>query len=402
MQILLNKRILLGVTGSISAYKMFDLVRRLKTEGAETRVILTKGAQTFVTPLPFEVFTKHHVYTDIFRFSPDYPIIHIDLAKWADILVISPATAHVLAKLSQGIADDLLTNIVLVFDKPILLCPSMSESMYEKKIVQENIKRLKQQGFYVMAPTTGRLASYMVGTGRLPEVDDIIEMIRSFFMPKGLSGYKILVTAGPTKEPIDPIRFLSNYSSGRMGFALAKIAQFCGAEVTLISGPTNLRPPYGVDFISVETAKEMKETVMDQFEKVDAVIMAAAVADFMPVYSEKKIKKQKGLTLHLEEAPDILRELGKMKKRQILVGFSAETGNVFLEATRKLKEKCLDLIVANDVTLPGVGFSVPTNKVTLINKNGVREEWALMSKEKVAMRLCDRIGELLRHRNANT
>lgn len=401
MQILLNKRILLGITGSISAYKMFDLVRKLKIEGAETRAILTKGAQAFFTPLPFEVFTHHRVYTDIFKFSPDYPIIHIDLAKWADILVISPATAHILAKLSQGIADDLLTNIVLAFNKPTLLCPSMSEGMYKKNIVQENIKKLKQLGLYIMTPTVGRLASYKVGTGRLPEVDDIIEVIKSFFMPKDLSGYRILVTAGPTREPIDPIRFLSNYSSGRMGFSLAKIAKFRGAEVTLISGPTNLRPPYGVSFIEVEKAEEMRGAVMDQFDKVDAVIMAAAVADFRPLYSEKKIKKQKEPILHLEEAPDILKELGKKKKGQILVGFSAETGDVLLEASRKLSEKCLDLIVANDTTLAGAGFSVPTNKVTLIDKNGVREEWALMSKEKVAMRLCDRIGDLLRQRDAN-
>lgn len=399
VHILSKRRILLGITGSISAYKMFDLVRRLKIEGAEIKVILTKGAQAFVAPLPFEVFTRHGVYTDIFKFSPNYPIIHVDLAKWAEIFVISPATAHVLAKLSQGIADDLLTNVVLAFDKPILLCPSMNDKMYKKDVVQENIKRLKQLGLYVMSPTVGRLASYTVGTGCLPEVDDIIEVIKSLFMPRDLSGYRMLVTAGPTREPIDPIRFLSNYSSGRMGFSLARIAKFRGAEVTLISGPTYLKPPYGVSFIKVETAEEMRKAVVSQFEKADAVVMASAVADFRPAYSEKKIKKQKGLILHLEENPDILKELGKMKKGQILVGFSAETGNLFLEARRKLNEKCLDLIVANDITLPGAGFSVPTNKVSLIDKNGVREEWALMSKEKVAMKLCDRIRELLRSRD---
>ena len=401
MHILQNKHILLGISGSISAYKMFDLVRRLKIEGAEIRVILTRGARAFVAPLPFEVFTGHRVYTDIFEFSSDYPTLHIDLANWADTLVISPATAHILAKLSQGLADDLLTSIALTLDKPILLCPSMNEKMYKKNIVQENIKRLKQLGFYLVEPVVGRLASYKVGTGRLPEIDDIIEVIKSIFMPKDLRGYKILVSAGPTREPIDPIRFLSNYSSGRMGFSLAKIAWLRGAEVTLVSGPTALKPPYGVHFISIETAEEMKEAIINQFSRVDAVIMAAAVTDFRPVYSEKKIKRQKGVVLNLEENPDILKELGKKKKGQVLIGFSAETGDVFLEASRKLKEKSLDLIVANDVTLPGAGFCVPTNRVTVISKDGVYEQWPVMSKEEVAMRLFDRIRELLRKRDAH-
>lgn len=395
LNLLKNKHILLGITGSIAAYRMPDLIRQLQAKGAKVKVIMTKGAQAFITPLTFSALTGHPVYTDVFHFYSEHPIIHLDLARWADIFVIAPASADVIAKLAQGMANDLLTSTALGCSRPILVCPSMNPNMYFKPAVQANLRRLTQNGFYVMQPAKGKLACGTEGQGRLPAIEDIIARIEMFFFPQDLRRYKILVTAGPTQEAIDPVRFITNRSSGKMGFAIAKLAAARGAEVILVSGPTQLRPPYGVNFISITTTQEMKEAVFECYPEVDAVIMAAAVADFRPRYTPQKIKKADGLALYLEKTEDILSLLGQYKRHQLLVGFAAETGDPLAEAKRKLEQKRLDLIIANDVTQPGAGFGTETNQVTLIYRNGVRECWPLMYKEEVAMRLLDRIKGLL-------
>ena len=391
LNLLKDKHILLGVTGSIAAYRVPDLIRQLQAKGAKIKVIMSKGAQAFITPLTFSALTGHSVYTDVFHFYREHPIIHLDLARWADIFVIAPASADVIAKLAQGIADDLLTSTALGCSKPILVCPSMNPNMYFNPVVQANLRRLTQNGFYVMQPVTGKLVCGAKGQGRLPAIEDIIARIEMFFFPQDLRSYKILVTAGPTQEAIDPVRFISNRSSGKMGFAIAKVAAARGAEVILISGPTQLRPPYGVNFVYVTTTKEMKEAVFKYYPEVDAVVMAAAVADFRPKYTPQKIKKADNLTLYLEKTEDILSLLGQDKRHQVLVGFAAETGDPLPEGERKLRQKHLDLVVANDVTQPEAGFGTETNQVILIYHNGVRERWPLMSKEEVAMRLLDRI-----------
>ena len=391
MNSLQGKQILLGVTGSIAVYRSLDLIRLLQAKGAEVKVIMTKGAQAFITPLTFSAISRNKVYTDIFQTYPEHPIIHLDLARWADALVISPASADILAKLAQGIADDLLTSTFLGCSRPVLIAPSMNPQMYAHPTVQANIAQLKKYGFHILASTQGKTACGDVGQGRLPPVENIVEAIESLFSKKDLTGYKVLITAGPTQEAIDPIRFLTNRSSGRMGFALAKTAYQRGAMVTLISGPTSQKPPYGVNFLSVTTTQDMLEAVLRHFPSVDVVVMAAAVMDFKPLYYPHKIKKREKLSLSLEKTPDILAILGKEKKHQYLVGFAAETQNLLAEALKKLKSKNLDLIVANDVS----GFEATTNKIVLIYKNGAYEKWPLMSKEDVAWRLWDRIKTFL-------
>ena len=391
MNLLQGKHILLGVTGSIAVYRSLDLIRLLQAKGAEVKVIMTKGAQAFITPLTFSAISRNKVYTDIFQTYPEYPIIHLDLAKWADALVIAPASADILAKLAQGIADDLLTSIFLGCSKPVLIAPSMNPQMYAHPTVQTNISKLKNQGYQVLTPSEGKTACGTSGQGRLPLVEDIVEVIEALFSKKDLTGYKVLITAGPTQEAIDPIRFFTNHSSGRMGFTLAKIAYQRGAKVILISGPTSLKPPYGVNFLSIITTEEMKQAVLKHFSSMDVVVMAAAVTDFKPVYHPHKIKKREKLSLSLEKTPDILAILGKEKKHQYLIGFAAETKDLLAEAMKKLKAKNLDMIVANDVS----GFEATTNKIVLIYKNGSYEKWPLMSKEEVAWRLWDRIRTFL-------
>jgi len=395
MDILKHKHILIGITGSIAAYRIPDLIRLLQNQGAEVKVIMTKGAQAFITPLTFAALTRNQVYTDIFAFYPEHPVIHLDLSAWADAFVIAPASANTLAKLAQGIADDLLTSTVLGCKKPVLICPAMNPNMYFNAAVQANITRLHEFGVKVITPTQGKLACGAEGAGRLPDVQDILEKIETLFLSQDLAGYKILVTAGPTQEPIDPVRFITNRSSGKMGFAIACAAWQRGAEVTLISGPTHLKPPYGVNFIPVSTAEEMKNAILKSFLQMDAIIMAAAVADFKPVYTPHKIKKSEQFTLSLEKTDDILSLLGQQKRHQLLIGFAAETQDLIKEAYKKLCQKNLDLIVANNVMQPGAGFEVSTNQVTIIYKNGVYEQWPLMTKKAVAMRLLDRVKELL-------
>ena len=395
MNHLQGKQILLGVTGSIAVYRSLDLIRLLQAKGAEVKVIMTKGAQAFITPLTFSAISRNKVYTDIFQTYPEYPIVHLDLAKWADALVIAPASADILAKLAQGIADDLLTSTFLGCSKPVLIAPSMNPQMYAHPAVQANIARLKSYGFHILASTQGKTACGDVGQGRLPPVENMVEAIEFLFSKKDLTAYKVLITAGPTQEAIDPIRFITNRSSSRMGFALAKTAYQRGAKVTLISGPTSLKPPYGVNFLSVTTTQDMLEAVLRHFPFVDVVVMAAAVMDFKPLYHPHKIKKREKLSLSLEKTPDILAILGKEKKHQYLIGFAAETKDLLAEAMKKLNAKNLDMIVANEISQSNTGFKATTNKVSVIYKNGAYEQWPLMSKEDVAWRLWDRIKTFL-------
>jgi phosphopantothenoylcysteine decarboxylase/phosphopantothenate--cysteine ligase len=388
-----EKKIVLGVTGGIAAYKSAELVRELIKAGAEVHVVMTRSAQAFVTPLTFQTLSGNPVTTELFNLIAESEIGHIALADRADLLAIAPATANIIGKIAAGIADDMLTTVVMATRAPVLLAPAMNVHMWENKICQENIQKLRSRGYHFIDPEAGELACGYEGKGRLAEIPAIVEEIRAFLSPKDLSGEKVLVTAGPTEEPIDPVRFLSNRSSGKMGFAIARAARRRGAEVTLISGPTALTAPSQIRFMAVRSAVEMHEAVMNHLANASVLIMAAAVSDYRPQRKAAgKIKKnQTKMVLELELNPDILTEAGKNKKSQTLVGFAAETENLLQSGREKLKKKNLDLLVANDVTLPGAGFAVDTNIVKIIDRDGKVEELPLMTKEDLADCILDRI-----------
>ncbi len=388
-----GKKIILGVTGGIAAYKAAELVRELVRAGAEVFVVMTRSAQAFITPLTFQTLSGNKVTTELFSLIEESEIGHIALADRAELLVIAPATANIIGKIAVGIADDMLTTIVMATKAPVLLAPAMNVHMWENPICQENIQKLRSRGFHFIDPEAGDLACGYEGKGRLAEVPAIVEEIRSILSPKDLSGETILVTAGPTEEPIDPVRFLSNRSSGKMGFAVARAARRRGAQVILVSGPSALPVPSGVKFIPVRTAAEMREAVLGSLPGVSMLVMAAAVSDYRPKgTSPEKIKKSRAeLTLPLELNPDILHEAGQRKEKRLLIGFAAETESLLANARKKLEEKNLDLIVANDVRLPGAGFQVDTNVVKLIDRSGKVEELSLMSKEDLADCVLDRV-----------
>jgi phosphopantothenoylcysteine decarboxylase/phosphopantothenate--cysteine ligase len=388
-----GKKIILGVTGGISAYKAAELVRELVRPGAEVFVVMTRSAQAFITPLTFQTLSGNKVTTELFSLTEESEIGHISLADRAELLVIAPATANIIGKIAGGIADDMLTTIVMATRAPVLLAPAMNVHMWENPICQENIQRLRSRGFHFIDPEAGELACGYEGKGRLAEIPAIVEEIRSLLSPQDLAGETLLVTAGPTEEPIDPVRFLSNRSSGKMGYAVARAARLRGARVILVSGPSALHAPSGVKFIPVRTAAEMREVVLGDLPGVSVLVMAAAVSDYRPkTTSSGKIKKdQAELTLPLELNPDILREAGLRKERRLLIGFAAETESLLANARKKLAEKNLDLIVANDVSLPGAGFAVDTNIVKLIDRSGKIEELPRMSKEDLADRVLDRV-----------
>jgi phosphopantothenoylcysteine decarboxylase/phosphopantothenate--cysteine ligase len=388
-----SKKIILGVTGGIAAYKAAELVRELVRSGAEVFVVMTRSAQAFITPLTFQTLSGNKVTTELFSLIEESEIGHISLADRAELLVIAPATANIIGKIAGGIADDMLTTIVMATKAPVLLAPAMNVHMWENPICQENIQRLRSRGFHFIDPEAGELACGYEGKGRLAEIPAIVEEIRSILSPRDLAGETLLVTAGPTEEPIDPVRFLSNRSSGRMGFAIARAARLRGARVILVSGPSALLAPSGVKSIPIRTAVEMREAVLENLPLVSVLVMAAAVSDYRPkTTSSGKIKKdQAELTLPLELNPDILREAGQRKEKRLLIGFAAETESLLANARKKLAEKNLDLIVANDVGRPGAGFAVDTNIVKLIDRSGKIEELPLMSKEDLAHRLLDRI-----------
>jgi phosphopantothenoylcysteine decarboxylase/phosphopantothenate--cysteine ligase len=395
-----DKRILLGVTGGIAAYKAAELARRLIGCGATVKVVMTKAAQEFVGPLTFQALTGQKVATAMFGPESE-PLSHVALGQEVDAIVVAPATANLIGKLAAGIGDDLLTTIMLAATKPVLLCPAMNVEMWANPVVQENLARLKGRKLMVMEPCAGSLACGAVGLGRLPEPDLIVEACARLLSAPDLAGRRVLVTAGPTHEDFDPVRFLTNRSSGKQGYALAKVAWRRGAEVILVSGPTSLATPYGVVRVEVRSALDMLNEVNGHFPEADVLLMAAAVGDYRPTQAEiRKIKRgvQEEMQFHLTQNPDILKQVAFSKTRQIVVGFAAETHDLEVEARRKMREKHLDLIVANDVNRPDSGFQVDTNEVTIIATEGEPLVLPLMSKEEVAAKILDRVVELLKPR----
>ena len=395
-----NKEIILGVSGGIAAYKTVELLRELSKRGANVHVVMTQNAQRFITPLTFQTLSGNPVLCDMFQLLEDSKIGHVALADSADLMVIAPATANILGKIANGIADDFLTTMVMATKVPVLFAPSMNVNMWESDIVQRNVERLKAHRYEFMDPAEGDLACGSVGKGRMADIEEIIEKIEDIFTTKDLSGQHILITAGPTLEPIDPVRYITNRSTGKMGFALAKMARRRGAEVTLITGPHYLSVPRrDIPQIVVNDAREMHDAVAGCFDDCQIVIMAAAVADFRPqdVLEEKITKRKNGsYCLEMEKNPDILKELGEKKRNHILVGFAAETSELMEHAEVKLQEKKLDLIVANDVTQPGAGFGVDTNRVKILDAFGKVRTVPLLSKDEVAHIILDHVVKLVK------
>jgi len=382
-----NRSVLLGVSGGVAAYKSVELVRRLKDKGASVTVMMTGAAQQFITPLSLQIASQHTVYTSLFQ----EPLTHISLPAAADIMVVAPATANTIAKLANGIADDILSTAFLAFRGPVVIAPSMNGKMYEHPVVQENLKKLLSLGIIQAGPDSGPLACGEEGTGRLAEVQDIVDAVVAALTPKDLTGHKIVVTAGPTREYFDPVRFISNRSSGKMGFSLAKAARNRGAAVVLISGPTSLESPQGLTFRRVDTSDQMFSAVREETERgVSALIMAAAVADFRPARQSKvKVGKKELLSLSLTCTEDIVSCVAQGKRRPFIIGFAAETGKKIDRAREKMKRKKMDMIVFNDVTEKGAGFETDTNRVVIIdNKKGLTQI-KLMSKNDVADAILD-------------
>lgn len=392
-----GKTAVVGVCGGIAAYKVVEVVSRLIKLGAEVEVIMTENAARFVAPLTFQSISHRPVITDMFAEPEYWDIQHISLAKKADIMVIAPATANIIGKIAGGIADDMLSTTVTATKAPVLFVPAMNSSMYENPIVQKNIKELKALGYLFMEPDTGRLAEGTSGKGRLPEPPQIAdEICRILTVEKDMEGLKVLVTAGPTREPIDPVRYISNRSSGKMGYAVAQAAADRGACVKLVSGPVSISSPYNVETINVLTAAEMHAEVMKSYRDFDIIIMVAAVADYKSAeISDIKIKKKDGeMHLRLEKNPDILRELGEIKGNRLLIGTCAETNDLLENANKKLQEKNLDMIVANDVTMEGAGFETETNIIKIIKRDGKIRELPIMSKLACAHEILNEIKTL--------
>lgn len=386
-----NKKVILGVTGSVAAYKSAGLARRLTEAGASVHVIMTDASKNFITPLSLSIASQNKVYSGLF----DDPMSHIALTADADVMVIAPATANIIGKFANGIADDFLSTCFLSFRGKVVIAPAMNWRMYENPVFKKNLDSLISYGIMQIGPEKGSLACGEEGSGRMAGVYDIIDAVISSVTGKDLNGRKILVTAGPTREYIDPVRFISNRSSGRMGFAIAKAAVRRGAEVILISGPSDLMPPHNVRFIKAETASGMREAVLSNCMDCDAVIMAAAVADFAPAeMSSSKVEKSEAMVLNLVKTPDILAEIGALKKRPFLVGFAAETGQDTSRARRKLIEKGADFIVFNNVASEISGFDVDTNEITIIERDKITPV-PLMTKDAAADVILGRITELI-------
>jgi phosphopantothenoylcysteine decarboxylase / phosphopantothenate---cysteine ligase len=388
-----GKNIVLGVTGGIAAYKSVELLRLLTKAGADVHVIMTGSAMEFVTPLTFQTLSMNPVSTSLFNLLSEREIGHISLADRADLVIIAPATANIVGKLANGIADDMLTTTVMATKAPVLIAPAMNVNMFQNPAYKENEARLMERGFLFVEPIRGTLACGWEGEGKLQEPKVIFEEARRALAAKDLAGERLLVTAGPTREELDPVRFISNHSSGKMGYAIAMAARRRGAEVTLVTGPTSIHKPFGVTVVPVVSACEMREAVIQRALQSTIIIKAAAVADYRPaVRADSKIKKGKAPeTLQLVRNPDILEELGKTKGRFLLVGFAAETGELLKNARKKLKGKNLDMVVANDVSKPGAGFDVDTNIVRLIFRDGGMEELPIMGKEELADVILDRV-----------
>lgn len=389
-----GKHVLLCVTGGIAVFKAAALTSKLTQEGAIVKVIMSASACKFVTPLTFQALSRHEVYTDTFAEKDPSVISHIDLADWADVILVAPATANVIGKLANGIADDMITTTILAATAPVWIAPAMNVHMYEHPAVQQNMLTLRRFGYHFIEPGEGFLACGYVAKGRLEEPETIIAMLKEFWQKKQpLAGKKILVTAGPTRERIDPVRYLSNFSSGKMGYAIVEQAINMGADVTLITGPTDLPAPSGAKVVRVESAQDMLEAVLSRYPGMDVVIKTAAVADYRPktVHSEKMKKRAGELVLELERTTDILKTLGEKKERQLLIGFAAETVDVEHYARQKLETKNLDMIVANDVKAEGAGFGTDTNIVTMYKQSGEVIPLPLLSKAEVAQRILEEV-----------
>jgi len=394
-----EKNIILGVTGGIAAYKACELIRRLINEESNVQVIMTKNATEFVSPLTFQTLSRKLVATDVFDLEWEAEIGHISLADSADLLVVAPATANFIGKVASGIADDLLTTVLMAVRSPVMICPAMNVNMYGNPVVQENIEKLRKRGFIIVEPAEGDLACGYEGKGRLPEPDDIIEEIEKVFAPKNLRKEKILITAGATREFIDSVRFLSNPSSGKMGYALAREGWMRGADVILVSGKADVLPPRGVNLINVVSVSDMYEAVISHLDWATIVIKAAAVGDYTPsnTFQGKLKKGSRETTLELKRTVDILSEVGKKKNGRVVVGFAAEIENIVENALEKLRKKNADLIVANDISKPGSGFGEDTNMVYFVDKFGKVEEFSLMTKTEIAQRVYDKIIDIKRH-----
>lgn len=386
---LLDKKILLGVSGCIAAYKSADIIRLLIKEGAEVKVVMTENAKNFISEMTLQVLSEKSVISKLF--SHESGVEHIKHTDWADLFTIVPATANVIGKMASGICDDALTTMAIAFDGSFVVAPAMNSKMYSNPIVQNNINTLKSYGYKFVGPDFGPLACGTEGKGRMSEPTEVVDSIISSLYKKDLKGKHILVTAGPTREDIDPVRFIGNRSSGKMGYAIAREAAKRGASVSLISGPTNLEKPTTVELKNVLNAGEMREEVMQEANKADAIIMAAAVADYRPtVILSQKIKKDQNIfTLKLEQTTDILSELGARKNRSLLVGFAAETEDLIENASKKLKRKNLDIIVANKVGKDGIGFDADINKVVIIDHKGIVMETPETTKDEVATNIID-------------
>jgi len=392
-----GKKIVLGVTGGIAAYKAAELAREFIRRGAAVHVIMTRNATEFITPLTFQTLTGNPVSVDTFQLTGEWEIGHISLAESANLVLLAPATANVIGKIAGGIADDLLTTTVMATRAPVLICPAMNVNMYSNPIVRENMEKLAAKGYRFVEAGYGELACKTEGYGRLACLEDIAEDAEDLLTPKDLGGQHILVTAGPTREAFDPVRFITNYSTGKMGYAVALAAKRRGAAVTLVSGPTSLPEPRGVRFVPVVSAREMRDAVMQNLKDATVVVKSAAVADYRPAdFSDSKIKKtDRPLEFRLEKNPDIIREVGKVKGDRILVGFAVETDRLVEYAAKKLREKNMDFIVANDITQPGAGFAAETNIVKILDREGGSEDLPRMDKMDVAHRILDRVAELI-------
>jgi len=393
---LAGRRILLGVTGGIAAYKAAYLARLLRERGAEVQVLMTPAATRFVGPDTFAALTGRPVHSDVFEHTDE--VLHVRLAHEADAAVVAPATANVLAKLAIGLADDLLTSTLLELTTPVVVAPAMHTGMWESPATRENVRTLRSRGVRIVGPSEGSLAAGDEGMGRMADPEEIVEAVQAALSGGGdLTGRRVIVTAGPTYEPIDAVRFVGNRSSGKMGFAIATEAAARGATVTLVAGPTHLPDPDGVEVVRLETADEMRREVLSRFQEADAVVKAAAVGDFRPASpTMKKLKKEAGVPeIRLEPTPDILKELGERKGHRVLIGFAAETGDLEAAGRRKLQEKNLDLIVVNQVGQEGTGFGADTNRALILARDGDDEPAREWTKRELAAAICDRLAKAL-------
>ena len=396
-----GKNILIGISGGIACYKVCDVVSRLKKLNSNVDVIMTKSAVEFISPLTFQTLSQNFVYVDMFKEPKTFEVEHISLAKKADIVLIAPATGNIIGKIAGGIADDMLTTVIMATRAKVIFAPAMNTNMYTNPIVQNNIKKLSEMGYEFIKPGKGRLACGDYGEGKMAEPEIIVDYILNSFHKEDLKDKKIVITAGPTIEPLDPVRYMTNFSSGKMGYALAEEAEKRGGKVVLITGPVNLTPPYGVGIIKINTTIEMLNAVEKNFDDCDILIKAAAPLDYRPeTVSKDKIKKNgESLQLKFVPNPDIAAYFGKLKKNQIIVGFAAETNNVIEYAKEKLKKKNFDFIVVNDISKDGAGFRTDTNIVSIIDNKDVVDNYPLMEKRKLAGIILDKAVELISKRD---